>query len=251
MDELFAALIDQQDALTELLDDLSSAEWAAPSPCDGWNVADVVLHLAQTNEMAIGSATGRFDEVLTELTAGMEPAADVDAGAAAMVAGQREVPVEVVRDRWLRSVSGLRDALGFADPHDRVTWVAGLLSVRTLTTTRLAETWIHTGDVAIATGRVVAPTDRLFHIARLAWRTLPYAFARAGESMSGSVSFELTGPSGDRWDFVPEESAHTVISGSAAELCDVAGRRLEPADTSLVGTGPDAEAVLRLVRTYA
>ena len=75
-----------------------------------------------------------------------------------------------------------------ADPHARVTWVAGELSARTLATTRLAETWIHTGDVAPAFGSS-SPTVRLWHIARLAWRTLPYAFARPGAT--GPVAFEL------------------------------------------------------------
>ena len=49
-----------------------------------------------------------------------------------------------------------------------------------LATTRLTETWIHAGDVLHAFGQVPAATERLWHIARLAWRTLPYAFARDG-----------------------------------------------------------------------
>ena len=85
-----------------------------------------------------------------------------------------------------------------ADPHARVTWVAGELSIHTLATTRLAETWIHTGDVADAVDVMLVPTDRLRHIARLAWRTLPYAFGRAGRELSGPVAFELIGPDGER-----------------------------------------------------
>jgi hypothetical protein len=34
-------------------------------------------------------------------------------------------------------------------------------------------------------------------------------------------------------------------------LCAVAARRVAPSATSLVGEGPDADAVLALVRTYA
>ena len=43
----------------------------------------------------------------------------------------------------------------------------------------------------------------------------------------------------------------TTIEGLGAELCAVAARRVAPSDTSLRGTGPDARAVLELVRTYA
>jgi uncharacterized protein (TIGR03084 family) len=132
-----------------------------------------------------------------------------------------------------------------------VQWVAGELSLRTLVTTRLAETWIHTGDVTDAVGVQQQPSERLQHIARLAWRTLPYAFARAGRTLSGPVAFELTGPTGARWDFVPDDPATTVIRGNGPELCLVAARRVEPSETSLTGDGPDAGAVLELVRTYA
>jgi uncharacterized protein (TIGR03083 family) len=115
----------------------------------------------------------------------------------------------------------------------------------------LAETWIHTGDVATALGVALAPSERLWHIARLAWRTLPYAFARAGRQLGGPVAFELRAPAGDRWNFVPDSEPLTYIRGEAAELCLVAARRAETASTGLRGEGPDAATVLELVRTYA
>ncbi len=116
---------------------------------------------------------------MTELTAGTRAGTSIDDGAALMVERERGRPPAAVHDRWTRSVEDLRTALAACDPHVRVVWVAGELSARTLATTRLAETWIHTGDVAAALGRTLAPTDRLGHVARLAWRTLPYAFAHA------------------------------------------------------------------------
>ena len=137
------------------------------------------------------------------------------------------------------------------DPHLRVEWVVGRLSLRTLTTTRLAETWIHTGDVATALDRPLVPTTRLEHIARLAWRTLPYAFTRAGRELHGPVAFLLDGPGGATWSFVPDEPASTTVRGDALELCLVAARRVDPAATALTAEGPDADAVLELVRTYA
>jgi hypothetical protein len=53
------------------------------------------------------------------------------------------------------------------------------LSARTMATTRLSECWIHACDIAGAVGAQIPATERLWHIARLAWRTIPYAFARA------------------------------------------------------------------------
>ena len=251
MDVILGALADQLDELAQLLAGLDPDEWDRPSRCEGWTVGDVVLHLAQTNEMAVGSATGRFDEVLADLLRGAPPAADVEDGAGLMVSLERGASSAEVHDRWVRSAEALNDVLAAIDLGERVTWVAGRLSARTLATTRLAETWIHTGDVADAIGVDVAPTDRLWQIARLAWRTLPYAFTTAGRELGGPVSFVLRGPGGDTWEFVPEEPALTKITGDAEELCLVAARRAQPGDTSLVGVGPDAAAVLELVRTFA
>lgn len=251
MQAILTALDDQYSELAALLDPLDDADSQRPTRCDGWTVADVVLHLAQTDELALASAQGRFAEGLDLLAGGLDPQRNVDDGAAAMVARERGLPNAALFERWRTGAAALRDALAASDPHRRVGWVTGELSTQTLATTRLAECWIHTGDVAEALGVVQEPTDRLEHIARLAWRTLPYAFAREGRELTGPVSFELSAPSGERWHFVPDAEPATVIQGAGAELCLVAARRVAAEDTSLRGEGPDAHAVLQLVRTYA
>jgi len=251
VDAVVDALAAQQAELSDLLGDLTEADWKAPTRCEGWDVADVVLHLAQTNEMAIGSATGRLSEVVAELTEGAGPAGSVDEGAALIVDRERGLPRGELLERWSTGASRLLAVLDAMDLSTRVTWVAGELSARTLATTRVAETWIHTGDVAGALGITLPLTDRLRLIARLAWRTLPYAFSSAGRTMHGPVAFRLVSPSGVAWDFVPGEPVVTTIRGPAADLCAVAARRIEASATALEGEGPDAADVLALVRTYA
>lgn len=251
MEQVLAALEEQHAELESLIGSLDEAGWRRPTPCEGWDVADVVTHLSQTDEMALASAEGRFAEFLDVLASGIEGAGGVDEGADALVVKERGRPHAEVLERWRAGAAALREALGAADPHARVQWVAGTLSVHTLTATRLAECWIHSGDVADALGVERTPTDALEHIARLAWRTLPYAFARAGRELSGPVAFRLRAPSGATWAFEPDGEPATVVEGDGAELCGVAGRRLTPDQTGLVATGPDADAVLDLVRTYA
>jgi uncharacterized protein (TIGR03084 family) len=251
MDVVVDALAAQQEELSSLLGGLADGQWRAPTRCEGWEVSDVVLHLAQTNEMAIGSATGRLSEVVADLTSGLASTQSIDTAAGAMVARQRGLPPPELLRRWSSSASLFLELVAATDLSTRVTWVAGELSARTLVTTRLAETWIHAGDVAEAVGVHLAPTDHLFQIARLAWRTLPYAFSSAGRAMAGPVAFRLTSPTGALWDLVPDQSAVTTITGPAVELCAVAARRIDPAHTSLTGAGPDAALVLALVRTYA
>ena len=256
MDAAVSALADEQGALSARLEELDEAGWAAPSRCPGWSVSDVVLHLAQTNEMALASLDDTMDEFLGRMAASVPPTADVDAGAAAMVEVERGAPPADVQARWEEGAAALRARFAAADLGARVTWVAGQLSARTLATTRLAETWIHAGDIAAASGPLPAPTDRLWHISRLAWRTVPYAFVRAGRPAPGPVVFDLVGPSGDAWHFAPEDldaapGPVTTVTGDALDLCLVAGQRADAADTGLVAEGPDASDVLALVRTFA
>ncbi len=178
-----AALGDQQDELEAVLAGLDSEGWAKPSRCPGWTVADVVLHLAQTDELVVASWEGRF-----AYPAGAGAIGTVDDVAAVMVARERGESGPAVHARWRAAASAQRAALSACDPRQRLPWVAGDLAARTLATTRLSETWIHAGDVAAAVGVALAPTDRLWHVARLAWRTLPYAFARSGQALAGPVA---------------------------------------------------------------
>jgi uncharacterized protein (TIGR03084 family) len=252
MQEIVGALAEQHQELEALLASLDDEGWATPTPrCPGWTVSDVVLHLAQTDEMALGSATGGFSDVVERLATAFAGAASIDEGAGAMVAVERGAPSAEVHERWRMGAAALRDALLQVDPRERVQWVVGDMAARTLATTRLAECWIHTGDVQTAFGRPVVASGRLRPIARLAWRTLPYAFASAGRELAGPVRMSLTGPGGEPWDFVPDEPAVTTITGSALDLCQVAGQRATASETELTGTGLDGDAVLALVRTFA
>jgi uncharacterized protein (TIGR03084 family) len=250
VNEILAALADQQAELDALINPVDDAAWAQPSRCEGWTVGDVVLHLAQTNEMALASLEHRMDAYLHDKLRGLPASANVDDGAGALVDKERGAPPADVYARLQRATDQMMDAYRAADPHDRVQWVAGMLSVHTLSTTRLAETWIHTNDVAFGLGIELPSPERLKHIARLAWRTLPYAFTRAGRELHGKVAFDLAAPDGRSWVF-DDGPAHTVVRGTARDLCEVAGQRAAAKETSLSADGPDAEAVLELVRTFA
>ncbi len=251
MDEVLGALTEQHEDLVAIVAPLDDAGWSTPSRCEGWTVSDVLLHLAQTDRLALASIEGRLLEEAATFVLTQSSGATVDDNVDAMVAAGRGEPGAVVFEQWRRGATALRAAFARGRPDDRLTWVAGELAARTLATTRLAECWIHTGDVAVPLGYTVEPAPRLWHIARLAWRTLPYAFRRAGSTLSGPVAFDLDGPGDRAWRFAPQGEATTTVSGDGLELCLVAARRVLPGETSLRGKGPDAEAVLELVRTWA
>jgi uncharacterized protein (TIGR03084 family) len=236
---IIAALGEQHAELDALVAGYDDAAWARPSRCEGWNVGDVVLHLWHSDQLALASVRGELAPAMPSRLG------EVDDLAGERVAADRGAPGAEVHARWKATAEELRRALGACDPSARLQWVAGDLAARTLATTRLAECWIHTNDIADT-----EPADRLVHVARLAHRTLPYAFRQAGVALSGAVRFDLVAPSGAAWTF-GDPDAPTVIAGPGVDLCRVASRRVAPEDTDLVGTGPDAARVLELVRTWA
>jgi uncharacterized protein (TIGR03084 family) len=244
------ALSEQQDELIALVGGRPGADLLSPSRCDGWTVADVLLHLAQTNEMAVASVEGRLPAYIDEVAAAIPTAGGIDEWAGALVDAQRADPA-AARDRYVSSARSQLSAFESVDPAARVLWVAGEMAARTLATTRLTETWIHTVDAAIGLGASPAPTERLWHTCRLTWRTVPYALTRSGLTPTGDVAFVLEAPDGSTWSFGDPRTAPTVLQGTAVDLCTVAGQRAAAADTTLRATGPDAEDVLRLVRTFA
>lgn len=55
---IFDDLVAEQDRLAAVLDSLDEAQWLVPSAAAGWTVADLVLHLAQTEEAVAASVDG-------------------------------------------------------------------------------------------------------------------------------------------------------------------------------------------------
>jgi uncharacterized protein (TIGR03084 family) len=239
---VFDDLAAEQDRLAGILDGLDEAQWVSPSAAAGWTVADVVLHLAQSEESVVATVSGG------DLRAGL--GGTVGERVDALVRAERGPAPDAVFARWQGARRAALDALRAADPDQPVAWVAAPVKPATLATTRLAEHWAHGLDITGPFGIEFADTERLRHVAWLAHRTLPYAMTLAGEP-AAPVRVELTGPHGVAvWTFGPPE-AESVVTGPAGDFCRVAARRLEPASSGLTATGPHGATALRLVRTYA
>jgi uncharacterized protein (TIGR03084 family) len=241
--DIFADLEAEDDRLENILAMLDDDGWSSASGAPGWTVVDVVLHLAQTDEAVVASAS----EPATG-PSWRTDAQSVDDLMEAMVREQRSAPAAVFA-RWQDARRASLAALRSADPQSRLRWAAAPLKPATLATTRLAEHWAHGLDITDPLGIDFPDTDRLHHIAWLGHSTLPYAFALAGAEPQ-PVYCELTGPHGDTWTFGPPD-ADSRISGSAGEFCRVGARRLSPGDTHLSTAGPHGEEALRILRNYA
>jgi uncharacterized protein (TIGR03084 family) len=229
--------------LDAMLGALSADQWRQPSACDGWSVADVVLHLAQSEEAVAGTAGGGLG------LGGWQGVGDtVDAAMDALVSAQRGDPAETYQ-RWRQASQAAVAALRSVDPQQPLNWVTNQLKPATLATTRLAEHWAHAQDIAGPLGLDYPDTARLRHIAWLGYHTLPYSFRLDGEE-APTVYCELSGPDGSVWRFGPAD-ADSSITGSASAFCRVGARRLAAEESGLTTTGPSGLSALRRLRNYA
>jgi uncharacterized protein (TIGR03084 family) len=249
-----SAIIDdlqaEQEALEAVLVGLDEHDWATPSAAEGWSVADVVLHLAQTEEAVVHALRNdgtRLAEYWRHLTSSVD--GTVDGAMAALVQAERGPGQAAVLDRWATARREALHALRRAEPRRAAPWVATPLKPRTLATTRLAEHWAHALDVTVALGIAYPETERLRHIAWLGYATLPYAFELAGHRRY-DIYCELTAPDGSLWRFGPSFAASSV-TGPASEFCRVGTRRLAPEASELVASGPYGRLALQVLRTYA
>jgi uncharacterized protein (TIGR03084 family) len=234
----------EQDQLDAVLSKLSPADWLAPSAAAGWSVADVVLHLTQTEEVVPAALAGEQAGIGWRSYGG-----NVDDAMDAMVRAAPASP-DTVYARWQAARRASVAALRSADPKRPIPWVASTLKPPTLATTRLAEHWAHGLDVAVPLGHDYPDTVRLRHVAWLAHSTLPYAFRLAGSAEAPPVYVELIAPDDAVWR-LGDPSAESSITGSAGAFCRVGAQRLAVAVSGLKTSGPYGETALRLLRTYA
>ena len=113
--DVLADLASQHAELCGLIVDLPEEGWHAPTPCPGWDVTDVVLHLAQTDEAAIASAEGRLG-VGPDGTLLGDRVADVDELAERMVVEARSMTAAAVLERWETATQRLRTVLDSTPP---------------------------------------------------------------------------------------------------------------------------------------
>jgi uncharacterized protein (TIGR03084 family) len=125
------------------------------------------------------------------------------------------------------------------------------MSVASMATARFMETWAHSLDVHDALGIEPEVSDRVRHVAHLGVRTRDFAFSVHGlDPPAEEFRVSLTAPSGDVWDWGPEDAAQTV-TGPAYDFCLLVTQRVHRADTSLVALGRAAATWLGIAQCFA
>ncbi|MFI1409733.1 TIGR03084 family metal-binding protein [Streptomyces sp. NPDC020707] len=165
-------------------------------------------------------------------------------------AGGRAAPGRLLAE-WRAGRQALEKALRAAPAGTRFPWYGPPMSVASMATGRLMETWAHGQDIADAL-RVTRPaTDRLRHVARIGVRARDFAFGVRGLTPpEEEFRVELTAPSGEVWSYGPEVAAQRV-TGPALDFCLLVTQRANRVDLAVRAEGLDADRWLDIAQAFA
>jgi uncharacterized protein (TIGR03084 family) len=244
MQEIVTDLKAEQKALDDFLSTLKDKQWDLPTPAEGWMVRDCVSHIAHIDEVATAFLGGDY--------AALDEAAKI--GMAFNEIGPKRgramKPSQILE--WWRDVRETEcEHLMKTDTKARIPWFGPPMGARAFATARLMETWAHGLDCYDAVGVEPVDTDRLRHVAMIAYLARPFAYSVNGlEAPSIPIRIELALPSSQAWSQGPED-AKDIIRGTASEFCRVAVRRRHWKDTKLEVIGNEARRFIEIVQTYA
>jgi uncharacterized protein (TIGR03084 family) len=244
---VFADLRAEGEALDAVVASLADADWRRSTPAAGWTIAMQIAHLAWTDTQALRAATDAAGFAEWAAGGAAELPALVDDAAAD---GAAEEPAELLA-RWRDGRSALAEALAGLPPGSRLPWFGPPMSVASMATARLMETWAHGLDVTDALERPPSVSARLRHIAHLGVRTRDFAFGQHGlPAPADPFRVELTAPDGEPWAWGPEDAGQRV-TGPALDFCLRVTQRRHRADLALTAVGADADRWLDLAQAFA
>ncbi|MBZ4017142.1 TIGR03084 family metal-binding protein [Streptomyces purpurogeneiscleroticus] len=235
-------------ALDALVEPLTADRWAVPTPAAGWTIAHQIAHLAWTDQQALRAATDPDGFRRAVEAALASPDTFVDEGAEE---GARRPPAELLA-HWRAGRDALHDALA-AYTGGRLPWFGPPMSITSMATARLMETWAHGQDVADALGVVREPTARLRHVAHIGVRARNFAYLAHGLTPPEEefrVELRAPGPDGGVWAYGPEDAAQRV-TGDALGFCLLVTQRAHRDDVDVRAEGAEAERWLGIAQAFA
>ena len=244
MEEILIELKAEQESLDPFLTTISEFQWDMPSPAEGWSLRDSVAHLAHIDESAVSLLKGDLSPIKEAESSGIR---FLESGPKK---GRTLKPNQIL-SWWRESRAIMLDELSKCHPQKRLPWFVMPMGARAFATARLMETWAHGLDCYDTINAESQDTDRLRHIAFLAYIARPYAYKVNGFQIPEiPLRLELILPSGKPWFQGPEE-AKDLIRGKCGEFCRVAVRRRHWLDMNLEVRGEEAMRFIQIVQTYA
>ncbi len=242
---VFADLADDCADLDRILTGLGPDDWTRDTPAPGWQVRHQVAHLCAVFRMAAVAASdaAAFQAFVAQL------GDDFDANVTAALSRYLDTGPGVLPGRWRTEWTGAVEALASVPPGQVVPWLVRPLPAPVLAAAGMMELFGHGQDIADALGIGRQHTDRIRHVVGFVVQTWDFGYLSRGLTPPlGGFRFEVTAPSGEVWEYGPDDAE--LITGSAVDLCLLATRRRHRDDLALIAVGTDADRWLDIAQAY-
>lgn len=238
----------EQRELDAIVAPLDVDELALPTPSEPWSVRDQVTHLGWYDRRATQAVTDPTGFARHLEAAAADPTEVMEGH---LRSTDSLTPAELLA-WWRAGRDRLHDALAGADPTARVPWYGPPMSLASMVTARLMETWCHGQDIVDALGVERTPTARLRHVAHIAVRARAFSFAAHGRpAPSEDVRVEVRAPDGGMWTWGAPDAAGGRVRSTALDLALLACQRRHRDDVAVEAHGPVAAAWLEVIQAYA
>lgn len=244
--DVFADLTADGDEVDRMVANLRDEQWRQDTPAQGWTIAHQIAHLAATFRMASLAASDAAGFAALSKRLSPDFNANVDAAMAPYLAD----PPSALLSRFRLERATAEKALAAVPSGELVPWLVRPLPAPILAAAGMMELFGHGQDIADALGITRVHNDRIGHLVGFAVRTWDFGYlARGLTPPEAEFRFDITAPSGARWQFGPADSAN-VITGPAVDFCLLVTRRRHRADLAVRGSGPEAQRWLEIAQAY-
>lgn len=237
---------DESAALAELLVPLDDAAFEQQTLFKQWTLNNILRHLHVWNIAAGRSLEGdeAFAQFMAQLMGGERLRfTEMEAVFLDRLSGR------ALLSAWTDGFEELASRFANTDAKARLKWVGPDMSAISSITARLMETWAHAQAIYDQLGIERKDADRVGNIVRLGVNTYGWTFKNRKEEPPGPMPrLRLTSPSGAIWEYGDGED---LITGSAAEFCQVVTQCRNIADTRLSVEGPIATRWMAIAQCFA
>lgn len=199
------------------LNSLTAEQWALPTPCPGWSVADIVAHTIDLDSMAVGELAPNHEPRWDELSHVRTPSHQFTERG---VDYRRGTPPAALLEQMLTAANNLAGFLSTGPPTLTVPWIKGEISREEFLGMRTFDIWTHDHDVRIAVGLATDFTSNPGkNAAGRMLKSLPFIWGKkVGAPNDESLKIDFTGP-----DFGGSVCVATDADGKAAFIAEPIG----------------------------
>lgn len=243
-------LNEEYELLDTLVSNIKEGDWQYITPFYIWTIYDSIAHLyfTDTNTLLAIEDPDAFKIHSTKLITWMK----TDGYLMPFTYEQMGQPsITSLLKKWRAVRQQLLQMAISMNPKQRVVWYGPSMSIKSLISARLMETWAHGQDIYDTLKISRKNSDNIKNIAHMGFTTMAWSFVTNKKEVPHVIPYvELKSPTGEVWSW-GEKNNKEYIKTSAVDFCLLVTRRRNLKDLSIQSQGTTAKNWLPIAQCFA